>query len=116
MHTSSGQATRWTYAGLFLTSLATLMHEIPRNDLVTRGVRFQPTLSPPKELLDFVIANPVVLLVVHHRDQDVQMREQLVQRPRRPEHDREDATWTERRHLLVQRMTHGIDVIAERLE
>jgi hypothetical protein len=28
MHTSSGQATRWTYAGLFLTSLATLMHEI----------------------------------------------------------------------------------------
>ena len=62
---------------------AALRHEIPRNDLVTRRVGFEPTLAAPKKLLDFVISNPVVLLVVQHRNQDVQMREQFAQQPRR---------------------------------
>ena len=38
-----------------------------------------PRYSVPKELVDLVIADPVVLVVVEHRDQHVQVREQVAQ-------------------------------------
>jgi hypothetical protein len=34
----------------------------------------EPALPMTKQLLDFVVANPVVLLIVENRDQDVQVR------------------------------------------
>src|SRR5262249_2367299 len=92
------------------------MHEIWRNDLVACGVCFEPTLTASKELLDFIVSNPVVLLVGQHRNQDVQVREQLTHEPRRPERDRKDAARAQRRHLFVQRMAYSIDLVAEWLE
>ena len=40
----------------------------------------QPAFAMPKQLLDLVLADPIVLLVVEHRDQHIEMRQQAPQR------------------------------------
>ena len=55
------------------------MLEVAVDDLLLLRVRRQPRLAVAKQLLHFVLADPVVLVVVQHRDQHVQVREQIVQ-------------------------------------
>ena len=76
----------------------------------------EPALPMAKQLLDFVVANPVVLLIVENRDEDVQMRQDFAQPARCAKRDREQSAWTEHRHALVEFMPGRFDRVAERLE
>src|SRR3954447_3261747 len=76
----------------------------------------EPALSVTKQLLDLVVPNPVVLLIVENRNQDVQVRQQLTQPACRAQRNREQPARTERRHALVEFVTGRFDRVAERLE
>ena len=99
-----------------ITNQASLVHEVSRNDGVSRWMAIEPALPMTKQLLDFVVADPVVFLVVENRNEHVQVREQVAQPPGRPQCDREQPARTERPHALVEFMTSRLDCIPERLE
>src|SRR5205823_5674627 len=73
-------------------------------------------LAVPEQLLDFLVADPVVLLVVQHRHQDVEMREQVLQAAFRLERHAEVAAASPLGTLLVERVGLRGDRVAERLE
>src|SRR5579875_25669 len=43
-------------------------------------MRLQPSFPVSKQLFDLILADPIMLLRVEHRYQDVQMREQILKR------------------------------------
>ena len=76
----------------------------------------EPALPTSKQLLDFIVSHPVVLLVVENRNEHVQVRQELVQSTRGSKRDREDPARAERRHALVEFVARRFDRVAERLE
>ena len=112
------------FFGLFLCRQAgdsvanepALMHEISRDDRVARGMSIEPALAVAKQLFDLVGSNPVVLLVVEHRNEHIQVRQQVAQSARRAERDGKQPARAERRHALVELMACRFDLIAERFE
>ena len=48
-------------------------------DQLALGMRGQPALAVAQQLLHLVVADPVVLVVVQHRDQHIEVREQVAQ-------------------------------------
>jgi hypothetical protein len=93
-----------------------LMYEVSRHDRIARRVRVEPPLATPNQLLDFVVSNPVVLLVVENWDQDVQVGEEFTEAARRTQRHSEQAAWAERWHAFVEWMSNGIDVVTEGLK
>ena len=69
-----------------------------------------------KQLLDFVVPDPVVLLIVENRNEHVQVRQEVAQPARCSERDRKQPAWAERRHALVEFVACRFDRVAERLE
>ena len=69
-----------------------------------------------QQLLDLVVADPVVLLIVENRNEHVQVRQQVAQPARRAQRDREQPARTEDRHALVELVARRLDRVAERLE
>ena len=55
------------------------MDQVARHDDIARRVAVEPALAVTKQLLDFVVADPVVLLIVEHRNEHVEVRQQLAQ-------------------------------------
>jgi len=92
------------------------MHQIARDDGIARRMTIEPALSVPKQLLDLVVPNPVVLLIIENRNQDVQVRQQVAQPACRAERNGEQPARTEGRHALVEFVTDCFDRVAERLE
>ena len=76
----------------------------------------EPALTVAKQLLDLVVADPVVLLIIEDRDEHVQVRQQVAQSARRSQRDGEQPARAERRHALVECVTRRFDLVAERLE
>ena len=115
---------RGFFLGLFLrrqpgdgvANEPSLMHEIARDDGVARRMAVEPALPVTKQLFDFVVPNPVVLLIVENRNQHVQVRQQVAQPARCSQRNREQSARAERRHALVEFVTGRFDRIAERLE
>src|SRR4029079_5294689 len=99
-----------------VTTQASLLQELSRDDGVSRRMAIEPALPMTKQLLDFVVTNPVVLLVIENRNEHVQVREQVAQPPGRSQCDREQPARTERRHALVEFVTSRLDRIPKRLE
>ena len=58
---------------------APTMLQVTLRDELARRVRREPTLAVTKELRDLVVADEVVLLVVEHRHEDVDVREKIAQ-------------------------------------
>jgi hypothetical protein len=79
-------------------------------------MRVEPALSMAKELLDLVVSDPVVLLIVEHRDEHVQVRQEFAQASRCPKRDSKQPARAERRHALVKFVAGCLDLVAERLE
>ena len=112
------------FFGLFLRRQAgdgvanepALMHEISRDDHVARGVSVEPALAVAQQLFDLVVTNPVVLLVVEHRNEHIEVRQQVAQPARRAKRDGKQPARAERRHALVELMAGRFDLIAERFE
>jgi len=53
--------------------------EVARYDKVFLRVLSEPPTTSIQELLNFILTNPIMLLVVEDRDQDVQVRQQVAQ-------------------------------------
>ena len=90
---------------------APLVLEVAAGDQRALGVRGQPVRAAAHQLLDLVVAHPVVLLVVEHGQQDVEVGQQRAQPDRRAERQPHVAA---RPPLVVDRGRHH--VVAERLE
>ena len=56
-----------------------LAREVAPRDELALGMLRQPALAAAEQLLDLGCADPVVLLVVEHRDEHVQVGEQVLQ-------------------------------------
>ena len=92
------------------------MHEISRDDRIAGRMAVEPALAVTKQLFDFVVPHPVVLLIVENRNEHVQVRQQFAQPARCSKRDGEQPARAERRHALVEFVTRRFDLIAERLE
>src|SRR5207253_7043023 len=95
---------------------ALLMFEIAAGDGLALRMRLEPPRTVPQEFLDLVVADPVVLVIVEDRHEDVQMREQVRQALRRAQRDGEVPARTPVRVRLIERMLLGSHLVAERLE
>ena len=93
-----------------------LVFQITIHDQLAIGMVRQPTLAAREQLRDLVVADPIVLLRVEHRDQHIQVRQQLTQPHLTAQMDGVVATRPPLRKLLVERMLHCIQRVAERLE
>jgi hypothetical protein len=80
------------------------------------GVAGQPARALGQQLLHLVSTDEVVLLIVEHRRQDVEVGEQLGQGRRRAHGHRVVLALAPFRELLVQRVADGLDRVAQRLE
>ena len=58
---------------------ALLKTQIALNDQFSLGMRLQPALASFQEFLDFILSDPVMLFGVEHRDEDIKVREQVLQ-------------------------------------
>jgi hypothetical protein len=93
------------------------MLQVPARDDLALRVRREPPLAVAQQLLDLVVADPVVLLVVQHRHQHVQVREQLGEPLRSRERDREVAAVAPLgRQRGIERVRLGRHRPPERLE
>src|SRR5438093_6895576 len=90
--------------------------EVATGDRFSLGVRREPSLAMTDELLDFVVAHPVVLLVVEHGDEHVQMRQQLGEPLFGGEREGVIPTGAPLGHRRIERMRRSRYRVAERLE
>jgi hypothetical protein len=70
----------------------------------------------PKQFLELVLANPVVLLIIEDRHQHVQVPKQFGEADLALERNAEIRTVAPLRERCVERMSRGLDGVAERLE
>ncbi len=54
--------------------------EIPTHNQISLGMAHQPTLSVAQEFINLGVADVIMLLFVQHRQQDIQMRQKIVNR------------------------------------
>ena len=57
--------------------------QVAAGDEVLLGMSGEPTFALPKQLLELVLADEVVLVVVENRDEDVEVGQELRERPLR---------------------------------
>ena len=73
----------------------------------------QPAATIGQELGDLVVADEVVLLIVEHRNQDVEVREQIGESRRRRQRDRDVWSFAPLREMLVERLPLCLDGVAQ---
>jgi hypothetical protein len=76
----------------------------------------QPALAPGEQLVELVLPDPIVLGVVEHRQQHVQMRKQILKPTGRAQLDSKIRALTPGRELGIEGQPLGRDRVAERLE
>src|ERR1043165_1718056 len=95
---------------------APLVLQISARNGIALWMRSQPTFAMPQKLFDFVITNPVVLVVIQNRDENVEMTKELMQGQSRFHFDAAVGTLTPIWKMFIERQTLGPDKIAERFE
>jgi hypothetical protein len=90
--------------------------EVAVGDQLPFRVGRQPALAAAQQLVDLVAVDPVVLVVVEHRQEHVEMREQIGQPRVAREGESDVAARAPRREPLVERQRLDVDRVAERLE
>ena len=76
----------------------------------------KPSLAVTKQLFDLVLADPVMLVVIQHRNQNVEMGQQIAQSTVRFQCRGEIGALAPFRKLLIERMSSCRHFVAERLE
>src|ERR1700682_4772815 len=61
------------------SSQTTTVFQVAKGNLLALRVRFQPTFATPQELLDLVLPNPVMFVVIQHRNKHIEMGQQVAQ-------------------------------------
>src|SRR5262249_51264335 len=90
--------------------------EITVGDQLLIRMCAQPTSPTPEQLLDLVVADPVVLFVVQHGHEDVQVRQEIAQTAIRLELDGKVGTAAPLREPLLEWMRLGGNRVSQRLE
>jgi hypothetical protein len=57
------------------------MAQITADDEIALGMRVQPPFTPAKQLFNLVIADPVMFVVVEHRNENVDMSQEIGETP-----------------------------------
>ena len=94
----------------------TLMLVVARRDAFLLGMFGEPALAMSQKFLDLVVADPVVLVIVHDRDEDVQVRQKLAETLRGPQGNGEVAARSPVRIRGVEEVAGCTDLISQRLE
>jgi len=92
------------------------MLQVARGDERALRVRGEPALAVAHQLRDLVVADPVVLVVVQHRDEHVEVREQVAQARRGAQRERIVGALAPVRKKRVERMGRDVDGVAQGLE
>ena len=103
-------------AGRGLPDQAGLVAQVAADDQVPVGMPGQPLRRAAGQLVDLVPAHPVVLVVVEHRQQHVQLAEQVTHPARGGDAHVEVGAVTPVGEGRVQRYRLGAHLVAERLE
>ena len=90
--------------------------EIAPGDHVALGMGFQPALAMAQQLIDLVVADPVVLFLVEHRHQDIEMLQDIGQACRDRQGDIQIDTVTPLRKGRIQGQGRGGNDVAQRFE
>jgi hypothetical protein len=93
-----------------------LVAQVPAHDQVSLGMPGQPLSCPIHQLADLVLAHPVVFVVVQHRQQHIQLPEQVAHPARGGDPHVEIPAVTPRRERGVKRDGCRTDLVAKRLE
>jgi len=114
------------FIGVLLIFIQQPLHRRPRqaaevfqvaiDDLLLGRMRRQPRFAVTEQLFHFVIPDPVMLVVVEHGDEHVQMPQQLLKRNRLRKLDGEIRAIAPVRELIIQYMPRRRDLISEWLE
>ena len=99
-----------------LPGKAGLAVQVAAGDRVPLGVGGEPALPAGEELLHLVLRDPVVLLVVEDRDEDVEVGEEVLEAGGRGQRDVVVRALPPLGEGLVQREPAGLDRVAEGLE
>ncbi|MEH3053798.1 MAG: hypothetical protein PGN13_07270 [Patulibacter minatonensis] len=93
-----------------------LVLEVTARDQLALGVRRQPAVAAREQLLDLVVADPIVLVVVEHWQQHVQVGEQLREAHLAAQTERQVAAVAPVRVAWVEGDRGHLHLVAERLE
>ena len=92
------------------------MAQVALGDQLAFGVGREPLAAAAEQLLDLVGAHPVVLVVVEHRQQNVEVLEEVLHPEVPLESDVEVPAVPPGGKLGVERDRPRLDLVAERLE
>ncbi len=84
--------------------------------MTSLGMRCEPPLAFREQLLHLVVADPVVLGVVQHRDQHIKMREERRQRLLSLQLERIVPAFAPIRKRGIERQPHRFHLVTKRLE
>lgn len=93
-----------------------LLLEVPADDQIPFGMRGEPALATPHELVDLGLVDPVVLVVIEDRQEHVQVGEQLREPPFRDETQAHMATVSPIGVRRIERDRRHLDLVAQGLE
>src|SRR6266568_1431227 len=102
-------------ANRFPNEIATVL-QISSDDRVALRMRFEPALAMLQEFLEFLLANEIVFLIVEHRHEDVEVRQQLTKATFAIQSNREISTRPPFWKCRVEWQFVRLHDIAERLE
>src|SRR5712692_2057758 len=92
------------------------MRQVPAGDQLPFRVPGKPAAARPDQLVDFVGADPVMLGVIEHREQNIEMVERVRESHVAGQAQVDVARVTPRRNGLVERDRDSLRLPAERLE
>ncbi len=95
---------------------AMLVFQVAASDFVALGMVGKPAFAAAQELLDFVLADPIVFFIIKNRQQDVEMLQDILQTLFRHESDSPITAFTPLRKFFIQRMTIRGYCVTERLK
>jgi hypothetical protein len=90
--------------------------QVAATDQLASGMGRQPRAALVEQLASLVLADPVVLVVVEHRQQHVEMRQQVGEPHPARETDRQVPTGAPGRELVIEGEGGRLDLVAEGLE
>ncbi len=92
------------------------MLQVPGRDQLALGMRGEPPLPVAQQLLHLVLRDPVVLFIVEHGHQNIEVAKQLTESLRRAQCHAEVAALAPFRKLGVERLRLGHNGVTEGLE
>ena len=92
------------------------MPQVARGDQLFLGVNGKPVAPLGEQLVDLLLTDPVVLVVIQHRQQDVEVGQQILQRHLTADASSDVAAVAPLRERVVERDRVGLHLVAQGLE